>query len=137
MNPLVALVSLGGVLLLLSGFVWLVFRMGAFRPVARERRNWILTAGLVIAWVVVLAFAGPLPPFAVFGLYAATIIIGLWSWRTGRLRLDAVPDDARAEVARRRAWMRSHRGRLIGMTVAFTLLMLVWVLAVVLITRPA
>jgi hypothetical protein len=137
MPPIVAIISLGGILMLLSGFTWLMFRMGGFRLTPRERRNWLVTAAILLVWILFLALAGPLPPIAVLGLYVGTIGIGIWSWRTGRFRLDRVPVDARDEAARRRAWMRSHRGRLVAMTAAFTFLMLVWVLAVVLITRPA
>ncbi len=130
------LVTLGGILLLLAGFVVLLYRLGGFHPTARERRSWLIAGAVLLAWVVLLAFVGPLPPSMSLLLSGGTLVLALWWWRNGRFRLDAVPADSREEVARRREWMRMHPGLLIGLGTAFTVLMVVWALTVVLVTRP-
>jgi hypothetical protein len=135
MTPFLILVSLGGILFLLSGFVWLLYRLGRFHPTMRERRTWVIMGAALLGWVVILAVVGPLPPFVSLALSAGAIGSAFWAWRRGRFRLESVPADSREEVARRREWMRTHRGLLIGLGIAFTVLMVVWALVVVLATR--
>jgi hypothetical protein len=135
MTPVLILVTLGGVLLLLSAFVWLLYRLGGFHLTTRERRTWVIIGAALLVWVVILAFVGPLPPSVSLLLSAGVIGFAVWAWRSGRFRLERVPPDSREEVARRREWMRTHPGLLIGLGSAFTVLMVVWALAVVLVTR--
>lgn len=59
MTPVLTLVTMGGILFLLAGFVWLLYRLGGFHPTARERRSWAVSGTVLLAWVVLLAFVGP------------------------------------------------------------------------------
>jgi hypothetical protein len=136
MTPVLIVVTLGGVLVLLSGFVSVLYRLGGFQLTARERRSWTVTGAVLLAWVVLLAFIGPLPPPLALVLTAGSVLMFVWAWRTGRFRLDRMPADAREEVARRREWMRTHAGLLVALWIGFTVSMVVWVLAVVILTRP-
>ena len=136
MTPALMLVTLGGVVVLLSGFVLVLYRLGGFQPTARERRSWVVTGAVLLAWVALLAFVGPLPPPFALLLTAGAALLYVWAWRTGRFRLDRVPADAREEVARRREWMRTHVGLLVALGIGFTFSMMVWALAVVIFTRP-
>jgi len=136
MTPVVMLVTLGGILLLVAGFIWLLFRLGGFHLTGRERRNWAILGAALLALIVGLAVLGPLPPSVLLVLNAGALGLAFWSWRTGRFRVDAVPADSREEAARRREWMRTHSGLLIGLGTVLTVLVVVWALAVVLVTRP-
>jgi hypothetical protein len=135
MTPALMLVNLGGIVVLMGGFLWLLYRLGHFDLTAGERRTWIITGAIVLVSVVLVAFFGRSPSPLPLLLSAGALGIGIWSWRSGRFRLDAVPADSRAEYARRREWMRTHVGLLVGLSAAFTILMVVWSLAVVLVTR--
>jgi hypothetical protein len=131
------LVTLGGVLLLTGGFVWLLFRLGGFHLTARERRTWAILGALLLAWIVFLAFVGPLPPLMSVLLSVGAFAFAIWSWRGGQFSLDKVPADSREEVARRREWMRAHRGLSIGLCLGFAVLVCVWAVAIALVTLPA
>lgn len=137
MPPAVMLVTLGGILVLVSAFAWLLYRLGGFRTTAQERRSWAVIGALQVVWVAVLAFIGPVPAPVSLLLTAGVLIAFGWAWRTGKFAFDRVPTDAQEEVARRRGWMRSHRGLVVALGIGFTLSLLAWSLAVALLTRPA
>lgn len=106
---------LGGHLLLLVIGIGLMYRLGGFVLTQRERKGWAIGASLLIAWGVLLAFIGPLPPPIVVGMNLFAIGLLLWAWRTGRFSIEAVPADIRAEAQRRRQWMREHVRLLLAM----------------------
>lgn len=135
MDPGLLLFFLGGYLLALAAFVWLLYRLGGFKATARERRMWSVIAVLLMGWVALLAFIGPLPPLLI--LVANVVAIGwfVWGWRTGRFKLDRVPADSRAEARQRRQWMRDHRGTLTALVTGFVFVTLVWSFIVFVLAR--
>jgi hypothetical protein len=137
MTPGLILIHLGGVLFLMIGFRALLFRLGDFKPTAQERRNWLIIVAGLVAWAVLLAFIGPLPPAVSVLLTGGGIVFLALEWRSRRSRLERVPVDAREEVARRQEWMRAHRRTVIGLSIALVVLIVFWSITVTLVTRPA
>lgn len=137
MNPGVILLVLGGHVVMLAGLLWLVFRLGGFTPSARERRSWAISAGLLVAWVLLLALIGPLPLPVVIAMDVLVLAWWVWAWRTGRLSIERAPTDLQAEVKRRRQWGRQHWRLLIGLAAAYSVATLAWVFAVALFLLPS
>jgi len=130
-----AVLVLGGHLLILWAFVWLLYRIGGFVPSASERRKWAIMGVALVPWVLFLALVGPLPLGVVLAMHAAVVGLFIWQWRTGRFRVEGLPLDVQAEVRKRRHWMRTHRSRLVALFVIYMVANLVWALAFVALTR--
>jgi len=132
-SPALILLAMGGLAVITIGFSALMYRLGRFNVVPRERRSWAILAALVVPWVLFLAFYGPLPIWIVLAMNLVVVAIWAWWWRSGRLAIERVPAEVRDEVQHRRDWMRSH-GKLLGaLFVAYMLVSLVWALAIVII----
>lgn len=134
--PLYLLMALGGALLIVVGAGALLFRLGGFTPTDRERRAWFLAGAVLVPVIVLLAFVGPLPTPLVLALNAGLLVYWVWAWRTGRLRVDRAPSDMRDEVARRRAWMLSHRGTLVLLWIGATIATVLWVVVIAALIAP-
>jgi len=130
--PGVLLLSLGGHVLIVAGFVWLLYRLGGFTSTVQERRLWTILPVLAVAWVLLFAFLGPLPLPFVLAADIGVILYFVWAWRTGRFGLDRVPVDIRDETNRRRVWMREHIGLVVALGIATMIATVGWGLVAVL-----
>ena len=133
MTPGLLLVSLGGHVLIVAGYVWLLYRLGGFTPTVQERRSWTILPVLAVAWVLLLAFIGPLPLPLVLAADLGVLLYFVWAWRTGRFRLDRVPVDIREETSRRRVWMREHFGLMVALGIGTMFATIGWALVAALI----
>lgn len=125
--------ALGGIFVLTAAAYWTLFRLGGFTVTAREKRVYPLFAALAVAWIGVLAIAGPLPLPIVIGMNVATWALFIWAWRSGKFAIERVPDEMRPEVEHRRRWMREHRLLMVALFAAYMVLSLAWGLVIVVI----
>ncbi len=133
MPPQLLFLALAGALLIVAGFIGLLYRLGGFTVTAQERRGWMVALPVVVLIGLLMAFVGPLPMPIILALNAALIVYWLWAWRSGRLRIDRVPVDMRDETAKRRAWMKTHRGLLVALLVGGWLATIVWIMVVIIV----
>jgi len=133
MDPALVLLFMGGHLVILVGFVGLVYRLGRFVAAPKERWSWAILAALLVPWVLFLAFFGPLPLEVVLAMNVLVVGVWVWAWRTGRFSVERVPGEVREEVRHRREWMRTHRKLLVGLFIAYMLINLLWAFAMLLI----